>query len=133
LRAVVQGGFWRSSVSAGAAEARAPGRRSRHRDSSDPRNRRVAADRRDAASALFIWPEGKPTVQKLIEDDKISTLGKAIEDSSSFYKMQSFNQALFQHIKEKTITADEALAFSRNPNDLRILLKTQGLMPIVSQ
>jgi twitching motility protein PilT len=74
-----------------------------------------------------------PTVQKLIEDDKIGALGKAIEDSSSFHKMQSFNQALFQHIKAKTITADEALAFSTNPNDLRILLQTQGLMPIVSQ
>ncbi|PYO53935.1 MAG: type IV pili twitching motility protein PilT [Candidatus Rokuibacteriota bacterium] len=69
-----------------------------------------------------------PTVQKLIEDDKIAALGRAIEDSSSFYKMQSLNQALFRQVKAKTITADEALAASRNPNDLKIQLQTQGLM-----
>ena len=68
-----------------------------------------------------------PTVQKLIEDDKIGALGKAIEDSVSFYKMQSLNQALLQHIKASTITAEEALAVSTNPNDLRIQLQTQGL------
>ena len=69
-----------------------------------------------------------PTVQKLIEDDKIGALGKTIEDSSSFYRMQSFNQALLQRVKAKTITAEEALAASRNPNDLKIQLQTQGLM-----
>src|SRR5262249_36267193 len=42
-----------------------------------------------------------PLVQKLIEDDKISGIGKAIEDSVSFYKMQSLNQALLQHVKAK--------------------------------
>jgi twitching motility protein PilT len=68
-----------------------------------------------------------PLVQKLIEDDKISALGKAIEDSVSFYRMQSLNQALLQHVKANTITAEEALAVSRNPNDLRIQLQTQGL------
>ena len=69
-----------------------------------------------------------PTVQKLIEDDKIGALGKAIEDSSSFYRMQSLNQALLRQVKAKTITAEEALAASRNPNDLKIQLQTQGLM-----
>jgi twitching motility protein PilT len=68
-----------------------------------------------------------PLVQKLIEDDKISGLGKAIEDSVSFYKMQSLNQALLQCVKTNTITAEEALAVSTNPNDLRIHLQTQGL------
>jgi len=42
--------------------------------------------------------------------------------------MQSFNQALLQHIKAKTITAEEGLTFSRNSNDLRIQLQTQGLL-----
>ena len=68
-----------------------------------------------------------PTVQKLIEDDKIGGLGKAIEDSAAFYKMQSFNQALLQHIKAKTISVDEALSFSPNSNDLRVQLQAQGL------
>ena len=69
-----------------------------------------------------------PTVQKLIEDDKIGALSKAIEDSSSFYRMQSLNQALLRQVKAKTNTAEEALAASRNPNDLKIQLQTQGLM-----
>jgi twitching motility protein PilT len=67
-----------------------------------------------------------PLVQKLIEDGKISSLGKAIEDSVSFYKMQSLNQALLRHVKAKIITAEEALAVSTNPNDLKIQLQTQG-------
>jgi twitching motility protein PilT len=65
-----------------------------------------------------------PLVQKLIEEGKLSALGKAIEDSVSFHKMQSLNQALFQHVKAKIITAEDALAVSRNPNDLRIQLRT---------
>ena len=68
-----------------------------------------------------------PLVQKLIEDDKIGAIGKAIEDSVSFYKMQSLNQALLQRVKTNTITAEEALTVSRSPNDLRIQLQTQGL------
>ena len=68
-----------------------------------------------------------PTVQKLIEDDKIGAIGKAIEDSATFYKMQSFNQALLQHIKAKTISPDEALSVSPNSNDLKVKLQTQGV------
>ena len=69
-----------------------------------------------------------PTVQKLIEDDKIGALGKAIEDSAAFYKMQSFNQALLAHIAARTISVDDALAVSPSANDLRIRLQTQGLL-----
>src|SRR5262245_52498759 len=67
-----------------------------------------------------------PTVQKLIEDNKIGGLGKAIEDSATFYKMQSLNQALLAAATARTISAEEALAVSPNPNDLRIRLQTQG-------
>ena len=69
-----------------------------------------------------------PTVQKLIEDDKIGALGKAIEDSATFYKMQSFNQALLAHITARTISVEDALAVSPNANDLRIRLQTHGLL-----
>jgi twitching motility protein PilT len=68
-----------------------------------------------------------PLVQRMIEEGKISGLGKAIEDSVSFYKMQSLNQALLQQVKTKTITPEEALAASGNPNDLKIHLQTQNL------
>ncbi|HXJ84194.1 MAG TPA: PilT/PilU family type 4a pilus ATPase [Candidatus Methylomirabilis sp.] len=68
-----------------------------------------------------------PLVQKLIEEGKIGALGKAIEESVTFHKMQSLNQALLQHVKAKLITAEAALAVSTNPNDLKIQLQTQGL------
>ena len=87
--------------------------------------RRADGQGRVAVQEIMI---NTPTVQKLIEDDKIGGLAKAIEDSATFYKMQSFNQALLQHIKAKTISAEEALAASRNANDLRIQLQTQGLL-----
>jgi twitching motility protein PilT len=69
-----------------------------------------------------------PTVQKLIEENRIGAIGKVIEDSAAFYKMQSFNQALLYHIKAKNIELEEALAFSNNPNDLKIQLQSQGIM-----
>jgi twitching motility protein PilT len=69
-----------------------------------------------------------PTVQKLIEENKIGAIGKAIEDSANFYKMQSFNQALLASIKGKAISIDEALSFSNNPNDLKIQLQTLGIV-----
>jgi len=68
-----------------------------------------------------------PTVQKLIEDDKIGALGKTIEDSETFYKMQSFNQALLALITTRTISVDDALAVSPNANDLRVRLQAHGL------
>jgi twitching motility protein PilT len=69
-----------------------------------------------------------PTIQKLIEDNRIGAIGKAIEDSQSFYKMQSFNQALLALIRNRMVQIDEALAYSNNPNDLRIQLQTEGLI-----
>ncbi len=69
-----------------------------------------------------------PTIQKLIEENKIGAISKAIEDSAVFYKMQSFNQALLAQIKARNISIAEALSFSNNPNDLKIQLQTQGLV-----
>ncbi len=69
-----------------------------------------------------------PTIQKLIEDNRVAAIGKAIEDSQSFYKMQSFNQALLILIRNRMVQVEEALAYSNNPNDLRIQLQTEGLL-----
>jgi twitching motility protein PilT len=69
-----------------------------------------------------------PTIQKLIEDNRIAAIGKAIEDSQSFYKMQSFNQALMILLRNRMVQVDEALAYSNNPNDLRIQLQSEGLL-----
>jgi Tfp pilus assembly pilus retraction ATPase PilT len=73
-----------------------------------------------------------PTIQKLIEDNRVAAIGKAIEDSQAFYKMQSFNQALLGLIRNRMVDVDEALAYSNNPNDLRIQLQSEGLLEMVS-
>jgi twitching motility protein PilT len=54
--------------------------------------RRAMGEGRIALQEIMI---NTPTVQKLIEDNKIGALGKAIEDSAEYYKMQSFNQAFW--------------------------------------
>lgn len=69
-----------------------------------------------------------PTIQKLIEDNKIGAIGKAIEDSAEFYKMQSFNQALFRMVQKRVIELDEAMSYSPNPNDLKIRLQSEGIL-----
>ena len=79
---------------------------------------------RVAAVELMI---NSPMVKKLIEDNKTGQIPKVMEESSSFYKMQTYNQALIQLIKENYITFEEALKVSDNPSDLKIKLQTQGI------
>jgi twitching motility protein PilT len=87
--------------------------------------RRVGGDGRLALQEIMI---NTSTVQKLIEDNKIGAIGKAIEDSAEYYKMQSFNQALLGLIARNAVTVEEALSYSPNPNDLRIRLQTEGIV-----
>ena len=72
-----------------------------------------------------------PMVKKLIEENKIGQITKVMEDSASFYKMQTFNQALFNLVKSKMISPEEAFSISENPNDLKIQFQSQGI-PISS-
>ena len=68
-----------------------------------------------------------PMVKKLIEENKIGQITKVMEESASFYKMQTFNQALFNLVKSKIISAEEAFSISENPNDLKIQFQSQGI------
>ncbi len=65
-----------------------------------------------------------PTIRKLIEEGKTGAMAKAIEDSSSFYNMQSFNQCLFKLVMEGIVDETHALTISQNPNDLKLQLQT---------
>ncbi len=65
-----------------------------------------------------------PTIRRLISDGKMEGISKAIEEGKTLYKMQSFNQHLLALIQDKTVTEEEALAFSSNQNDLKILIAT---------
>lgn len=79
---------------------------------------------RVAAAEIMI---NTPTVKKLIEDNKVGQITKVMEESASFYKMQTFNQALFKHVKDGNISSAEAFAISDNPNDLKIRFQTEGI------
>ena len=68
-----------------------------------------------------------PTIKKFIEENKDGQILKVMEESASFYKMQTFNQALINLVKEDKISIEGALAISDNPNDLRIRFQTQGM------
>ena len=68
-----------------------------------------------------------PMIKKLIEENKAGQIPKVMEESASFYKMQTFNLALINLVKEGKISIDEAVSISDNPNDLKIRLQTQGV------
>jgi Tfp pilus assembly ATPase PilU len=69
-----------------------------------------------------------PTIRKLIEEGKIGMIDKIMAESASLYKMQTYNQHLFQLVKDGIITREDALSISLNPNDLRIMFQTQMVM-----
>ena len=69
-----------------------------------------------------------PTIRKLIEEGKIGMIDKIMAESASLYKMQTYNQHLFQLVKDGIITREDALSISLNPNDLKILFQTQMVM-----
>ncbi len=60
-----------------------------------------------------------PTVRKLIEDNRLDVLQAAIETGTED-GMQTFNQALFNLVKAKMITEDNALATATNPDALKM-------------
>lgn len=62
------------------------------------------------------------TVKKLIEDNRLDKLAVAIETGVD-EGMQTFNQALFNLVKEKKITEKEALSKASNPQALEMNFK----------
>jgi twitching motility protein PilT len=63
-----------------------------------------------------------PTVKKLIEDNRLDKLSAAIETGTED-GMLSFNQSLFQLVKDGKITQREALSKASNPQALEMNFK----------
>lgn len=63
-----------------------------------------------------------PTVRKLLEENRLDKLPAAIETGVED-GMQTFNQALFQHVKDRKVTEKEALAKASNPQALEMNFK----------
>ena len=62
------------------------------------------------------------TVRKLMEKNQLDVLGAAIETGKED-GMQTFNQAIYQHITEGLITEKEGMRYATNPESLRMNLQ----------
>lgn len=74
-----------------------------------------------------------PHIRQLLQKDAINELEKAIAKSQSYYRMQTFNQALASLIANRKITEEEALKCTANPDDLRLELRGITSGGVVSQ
>ncbi len=82
--------------------------------------RRADGSGRVAAHEIMIV---SPTIRQLIEKGSIDEMAKAIESSSSYYRMQSFNQSLSELVSRRLITPEQAMENSSSPGDLKLMLK----------
>ena len=60
-----------------------------------------------------------PNVRQILLEGGTRDLGKVMANDT-YYKMQTFNQALLAMVKAGTITEEEALATSSTPDDLKL-------------
>ncbi len=75
---------------------------------------------RIAAMEIMI---NSPNIRDLIAEGKTSQIEKAMASAGDYYRMQTFNQALAKFAGDKVVTAEEALAVSTNPNDLKLMMR----------
>jgi twitching motility protein PilT len=65
-------------------------------------------------------------VRDMIADpNQTGQLGEAIS-SGEYYGMQTFDQALFHHVKAGRVTVEEAMRVASNPSDFKLLLAADG-------
>jgi twitching motility protein PilT len=57
-----------------------------------------------------------------------SQTGKLIEviSTGAYYGMQTFDQALYGHLKAKLVTIDDALRVASSPHDFKLLVQAEG-------
>jgi twitching motility protein PilT len=61
----------------------------------------------------------------IMDPAQTGRLGEVIADGG-YYGMQTFDQALFAHVKSGLVTVDDALAFATSPHDFKLLLAADG-------
>ncbi len=62
----------------------------------------------------------------IVQPDRIKEIRGAMESGRSQYKMQTFDQSIFNHYKAGLISKEDALKYATSPEDLR--LKIQGIV-----
>jgi twitching motility protein PilT len=61
----------------------------------------------------------------IMDPDQTGRLGEIIEEGS-YYGMQTFDQALYQHLAAGRVTVEDAMSASTTPHDLKLLLQASG-------
>jgi twitching motility protein PilT len=61
----------------------------------------------------------------IMDPQQTGRLGEVISDGG-YYGMQTFDQALFAHVKSGRVKVEDALAFSTSPHDFKLLLAADG-------
>ncbi len=82
------------------------------------------ADGGRVAAAEIMRMTGR--VRDLIMDPaQTGRLGEVIAEGA-YYGMQTFDQALFAHVKAGRVTVDDALTYATSPHDFKLLLDADG-------
>lgn len=82
--------------------------------------RRADGNGRIAAVEVMV---ASPTIRKLIEEARTGELGRTIESSGNFYRMQTLNQSLVALCQRGWVTVEEAMAVSPNPDQFKLNLR----------
>jgi twitching motility protein PilT len=61
----------------------------------------------------------------IVDPSQTGKLGEAIT-SGGFYGMQTFDQALFGHVKAGRVTVEDAMRVASSPHDFKLLLQSDG-------
>ena len=61
----------------------------------------------------------------IVDPNQTGLLGEAIS-SGAYYGMQTFDQALFHHVKAGRVTVEDALRVASSPHDFKLLLQSDG-------
>jgi twitching motility protein PilT len=61
----------------------------------------------------------------ILDPDQTGRLGEVIAEGA-YYGMQTFDQALFEHLKAGRITMDDALPAATSPHDFKLLVAADG-------
>jgi twitching motility protein PilT len=67
-----------------------------------------------------------PHMSALLAEGKVGEITDALQKGGDYYQMQSFNQDLTRLVADGKVTAEEALAHSPNPGDLKLMLRGVG-------
>jgi twitching motility protein PilT len=61
----------------------------------------------------------------IVDETQTGRLGEVIAEGG-YYGMQTFDQALFAHVKSGRVTVDDALRAASSPHDFKLLLAADG-------